>query len=55
MIEFSFFQLVGVIGSIMDFCEKQNFTKNELMRLRVRLSEPQSNGEISFDLGIPRS
>ena len=54
MVEYSFPQLMGVCCSIMEFCEKQQFTDDELDRLRVRLSDPKPNGDISFDLGLPR-
>lgn len=54
MVEYSFHQLMGVCCSIMEFCEKQQFTDDELDRLRVRLSDPKPNGDISFDFGIPR-
>ena len=54
MVEYSFLQLMGVCCSIMEFCEKQGFTPEELDRLRVRLSDPKPNGDISFDLGLPR-
>lgn len=54
MVEYSFNQLMGVCCSIMEICEKQHFTVEELDRLRVRLSDPKPNGDISFDLGIPR-
>ena len=54
MIEYSFHQLMGVCCSIMEFCQTQGFTDAELDRLRVRLSDPKPNGEISFDLGLPR-
>lgn len=54
MVEYSFPQLIGVCGAIMEFCENQGFTPDELDRLRVRLSDPQPNGDVSFDLGLPR-
>lgn len=54
MVEYSFSQLLGVCSAIMDFCERQKFTSDELELLRVRLSDPKPNGDISFDLGLPR-
>lgn len=54
MVEYSFFQLMTVCSSIMEICETQHFSDAEIERLRVRLSDPKPNGEISFDLGLPR-
>ena len=54
MVEYSFRQLMGVCCSIMEFCEKQKLTPEELDLLRVRLSDPKDNGTIKFDLGLPR-
>lgn len=54
MVEYSFFQLMTVCSSIIEFCEKQKFSEAEIERLRVRLSSPKPNGDISFDLGLPR-
>ena len=34
--------------------EHKELTPEELDRLRVRLSDPKPNGDISFDLGLPR-
>ena len=54
MVEYSFRELVMVCGSIMEFCQTQKLSDAELDLLRVRLSDPKPNGEISFDLGLPR-
>lgn len=53
MVEYSFRQLVCLCGTIMEICETQHLTPDELDRLRVRLSDPQPNGDILFDLGLP--
>lgn len=54
MVEYTFNQLMSVCCSIMEFCKTQDFSDAELDRLRVRLSDPKPNGDISFDLGLPR-
>lgn len=54
MVEYSFHQLMGVCCSIMEFCEKQDFSPEDLDMLCVRLSDPKPNGTISFDLGLPQ-
>lgn len=53
MVEYSFRQLMGVCCAIMEICEKHGLTSDDLDQMRVRLSDPQLNGDISFDLGIP--
>ncbi len=55
MVEYSFHQLMGLCCSVMEFCEKQNFSNVELDLLRVRLSDPMPDGSISFDLGLPKN
>lgn len=55
MVEYSFLQLMGVCCTIMDFCEKQGFSDDELDRLFVCLSDPKEDGTISFDLGFSKS
>lgn len=53
MVEYSFHQLMGVCCSIMEICQKQDFSLAELDLLRVRLLDPKPNGDISYDLGLP--
>lgn len=54
MVEYSFHQLMGVCCSVMEICRKQHFSVDELDGLRVRLLDPKPNGDVDFDLGIPR-
>lgn len=53
MVEYSLGQLMGICLTIVEFCEKHGLSKDEIDLLRVRLSDPKPNGEISFDLGMP--
>lgn len=53
MVEYSFHQLMGVCYSVMEICEKQGLSADELALLRVRLLDPKDSGSVSFDLGIP--
>lgn len=53
VVEYSLQQLLVVTGSIMDFCEKQRFSKQEIEQLRVVLENPSGDGRIAFSIGLP--
>lgn len=54
MVEYSFRQLMAICSSVMEFCIKERMTDMQLDLLRIRLQDPKANGEISFDLGLPK-
>jgi hypothetical protein len=53
VVEYSLQQLLVVTGSIMDFCENQRFSKQEIEQLRVVLENPSGDGRIAFSIGLP--
>lgn len=53
VVEYSLQQLLVVTDTIMDFCEKQRFSKQEIEQLRVVLENPSGDGRIAFSIGLP--
>lgn len=54
MVEYSFTQLTALCYTIFEYGKEHGFSDSDFDLLRVRLSDPEPDGRIQFDLGIPR-
>lgn len=53
VVEYSVHQLIFISGAVMEFCEKQRLTAEEIEQLRVVLENPSGDGRIAFSIGLP--
>lgn len=54
MVEYSLIQFMGLMVTLTDFMEMNHVTPEQAMKFTIRLRPPKSNGDVQFDLGIPR-
>lgn len=52
MVEYSFYQLCGVVDCIIKFFEGAHIPEEQMQSVRVRLNPPKLNGEVSFDFHL---
>ena len=52
MLEYSFYQLCGVVDCIIKFFEDSKIPDDQLRLVRVRLHSPKDNGDVSFDFHL---
>lgn len=55
MVEYPVPVLLMLSGQIMQLCEQQRFSSDEIKQLRVRLMDPKTDGSIEMQIGFPRS
>lgn len=55
MVEYPVPALLMLSGQIMQLCEQQRFSSEEIKQLRVRLMDPRPDGSIEMQVGIPQT
>lgn len=53
MIEYNFSQFIGIYKMVMDFCQINHISDDDVLNLRVRVHEPLQNGNCSVSIGLP--
>lgn len=53
LVELSFFQLISLCQSVVDFCKENRLSDRDLASMRVLIRDPSSGAVSSFDIFFP--